>query len=139
MGNRTTEKDILMICKGHCDKEKYKNLEEALDAYYRKYYGVPKKQLPYLSHKFVYDLWLKECVREFLIPEKKEEFIWNVLIEESLKERDFLGKNCFGEEPVTDFYDVMYYRITKWLAMMKVKDHQGNWIIDLSGYEGNVI
>ena len=136
---RTTEKDILMICKGHYDKEKHKNLEEALDAYYREHYGITKESLPNLSHKFIYDLWLKECVRTFLTPEKKGEFLCYIIIEEALAEKNFLGKNCFGKAPATDFYDVMYYRIIRWLQLMAVRDKNGKVLVDLSDYDGNVI
>lgn len=132
---RTTEKDILMICKGHYNKEIHKNLDEAMDAYYRKHYLVPKEQLPVLTHKFIYSLWLKECIRVFLTPEKKGEFLRCVVIEESWHEKDFLGKNLYGDPPVTDFYDVMYYRVVSWLSGMQVRDEKGNWIIDLSDYE----
>lgn len=136
---RTTEKDILMICKGHYDKEMHKNLEEALDAYYREHYNVSKESLPELSHKFIYNLWLKECVRTFLTPEKKAEFHHYVINEESLAEMDFHDNNIFGNEPAKDFYDVMYYRIIRWLTLMQVIDKHGKDLIDLSDYKGNVI
>ena len=64
---KSVVKDILMLCKGRYDKEKHKSLEEALDAYYRERYMVTKESLPELTHKFIYSLWLKECIREFLV------------------------------------------------------------------------
>lgn len=61
---RTTEKDILMICKGHYDS-KYNSLEEALDAYYREHYCFSKEEMPTLSYKFMLSLLFNRCVEVF--------------------------------------------------------------------------
>lgn len=131
---KTTEKDILMICKGYYDKEKHKSLEDALDAYYRREYDVSKESLPTLSYEFMFSLWFKYCIREFLIPEKIGEFYHNMIAEESLPEKNYFGVNCFNKEPAKDFYEVMFHRCVKWLQLMKVRDKDGNWVVDLSDY-----
>ena len=124
-----------MICKGYYNKE-HRSLEEALDAYYRKKYEVPKEQIPTLSYKFMFNLWFMPCIREFLVPEKIGEFYHNIIAEESLPEKSYFGVNCFNREPATEFYEVMFHRCVKWLKFMRTKDDDGNWIIDLSDYAG---
>lgn len=131
---RTTEKDILMIVKGHYNHNKYKSLEKALDGYYRKHYGISKKELPVLSHRFMLTLWFNDCVKEFLIPETIQSF-WRYVIQE----KTFKEKYWFNENDCTEFYEVLYHRIVKWLHLLKVRDDDGNYLIDLSDYEGNVI
>lgn len=93
---KTTEKDILMICKGHYNKEKYKTIEEALDAYYRREYLVPKEDLPRLSHRMMINLWFEQCIKAFLIPEKINEFCHFILTTESWQEKPYLN-----EKPAT--------------------------------------
>ncbi len=132
---RTTEKDILMICKGYYDKEKHKTREDAFDAYYKKYYRVGEGHNYHLSHKMIYDIWLKDCVRAFLTPDKIGEFTFYVVDQEALQEKAVMGKNCFGKIPETDFYDVMYHRIVTWLQLMKVRDNFGKYLIDVSDYQ----
>lgn len=134
---KTTEKDILMICKGYYDKEQHESLEEALDAYYRREYDVLKDELPELSYEFMFSLWCKPCIREFLIPEKIGEFYHNMIAEESFPEKNYLGVNCFNKEPAKEFYEVMFHRFVKWVNCMRIRDKDGNWIIDLSDYAGH--
>lgn len=127
---RTTEKDILMICKGHY-KNEHENLESALDAYYRKHYCVPKEQIPTLSYKFMLSLWFYNCIEAFLQPDTIRSFLLRVIKEEAFAEKRFLNENgC------TEFYEVLYHRIVTWLILLDVKDKNGNWKIDLSDYEG---
>ena len=139
MSRKSVSKDIMMICKGHYDKEKHKNLEDALHAYYRREYGVSEVDLPSLSYEFIVCLWLKGCVREFLNDSNKYEFWHYVISEESLHEKDFCGKNVFGGTPATNFYEVLYHRLVRWLQLMEVVDDNGNELMDVSEYQGNVI
>ncbi len=131
---KNTEKDILMICKGHYDKEKHKTLEGALDAYYRKYYCISKKDIPVLSYKFMMTMWFNRCVEVFLTPERIRNFWHNVIVEESFQE-----KRLLNEKGCTEFYEVLFYRIVKWLTLLSVKDEDGNWLIDVSDYTEDVI
>ena len=125
---RTTEKDILLICKGHYDN-KYKNLEEALDAYYRKHYCISKEKMPVLSYKFMLSLWFNRCVEVFLQPDTIRSFWFYVIVDENFAEKRFLN-----EKGCTEFYEVLYHRIVTWLMLLDVKDEDGNWKIDLSDY-----
>jgi len=131
---KTVEKDILMLCKGRYDHKKYQNLEEALDAYYRREYNVSKEDLPVLSYRFMVELWFQKCILRFLTPEGIRVFYWNVFGEESFAERGQKRK-----ESCTEFYEVLYHRLVKWLTLLPVRDADGNWLIDVSEYRGNVI
>ena len=128
---KTTEKDILMICKGYYNSGKYNSIEEALDGYYRKHYNISKERLPELSHEFMLSLWFNDCVRTFLQPDTITSFWKQVIVLPAFEEKDFINVNgC------TYFYDVLFYRIVTWLALLDVRDKDGNWKIDLSDYEG---
>lgn len=131
---RTTEKDILLLCKGHYS-EKYKTLEEALNAYYREHYSYPEQKRPDLTYKFMLSLWFYQCVEVFLQPDTIRSFWYYVIKEEHYSEKRFLNENgC------TDFYEVLYNRIVSWLVCLPVKDKDMNWLIDLSDYEeGEII
>lgn len=130
---KNTENDILMICKGHYDK-KYKTLEEALDAYYRKYYCISKEHIPFLTHRFMLQLWFNRCVEVFLTPDRIRSFWHNVIVEEAYQEKRWLN-----EDGCTEFYEVLYHRIVKWLILLPTKDKEGNWLIDVSDYTEDVI
>jgi len=128
---RTTEKDILMICKGRYNKEKHENLEAALDAYYRKHYEIPKEELPVLSHEFMMRLWFNRCVETFLQADTIRSFWYYVIVEKAYEEKRYLN-----QDGCTEFYEVLYHRIVTWLQLLDVRDENGNWKIDLSDYEG---
>lgn len=131
---KTTEKDILRLCKGYYDYEKYQSLEEALDAYYRREYCVSKEEIPELSYQFMVELWFGPCVRAFVTPDNFRIFHQYVIFERSFQE-----VQSFHNEVHMDFYEVLYHRLVKWLNLLQVRDEKGNWIVDLSDYEGNVI
>jgi len=130
---KTTEKDILLLCKKHYNVEKYKTLEEALDAYYRKEYGVSKKDLPVLTYEFMCYLWMFPCIKAFLTEDKIPLFLQYIFNEKCCYEVGLSNHNgC------TEFYDVLFHRIVKWLCLLQVKE-SGKWIVDLSDYEGDII
>lgn len=131
---KNTENDILMICKGYYNQEKHKTLEDALDAYYRKYYCIPKEKLPVLSYRFMLHLWFNRCVEVFLTPDRIRSFWQNVIVDEAFQEKRWLN-----EDGCTEFYEVLYHRIVTWLILLNVKDDKGNWVIDVSDYTEDVI
>lgn len=134
---RTTEKDILWLCKGNYDTEKYPRLEDALDFYYRKYYDVSKEYIPELSYEFMIDLWMSSCVNIFLNEKTKNSFMYYVIRNKSFKEKYEIG--C--KNKCKDFYEVLFWRIVLWMRLLQVKNEE-NWIIDLSEYhdlEENII
>lgn len=128
-------KDIILLCKKHYNSEKFKTLLEAFNAYYHKYYGYEDVQIDY---KLAVNLFLEPTI-EFLLSECRiKSFIYNGLFEESCHE-----KRLFNADGCTEFYEVLYYRLTKWICLQKVKEKNNEtgtweWFIDLSDYEENV-
>ena len=61
--SKTLEKDILLICKGYYNKEKYKSILDAFNAYYHREYGCEDITM---DERFAVNLFLKPCVKEFL-------------------------------------------------------------------------
>ena len=128
---RTTEKDILWICKGHYDKEKYPKLEDALTQYYKINYDDIKETL---SYEFMYKLWFRSCVKEFLTPGRIHMFWYYVISEECMNEKISL----FNGIRMDDFYEIMFWRVAKWMMMLSIKKSDGTWFIDMSDYIGKI-
>ncbi len=132
--NHRLEKDIILICKNRYNNEKYKSDLEAFRAYYHKYYGC-KDFEP--ERKFIVNLFLKPTVRYILetrIYDKNiiYSFINTGLFDYSYEEKLYL-KDGFSE-----FYDVLYYRLIKWICLLSLKEKRGyDWKyidIDFSEY-----
>lgn len=129
---RTTEKDILLLCKGHYDHDKYKTLEEAMLAYYNKHFRYETNQVDVIPYKIIVNLLLNECIKAFLNPETQNSFIWYIINQESIKERQLSNS-----EKEMDYYEIFFHRATTWLCLLDVRDKGKNWIIDLSDYFNN--
>lgn len=125
---KSTEKDVLMICKGHYDHRKYKTIKEALDEYYRKNYRVSKEIVPELSYHLIVNFFLNECIKTFITTDTISCFLYKIILEETLEEK-------IKDNVSTEFYKILYYRIVKWLSSLRVMDKHDNWIIDLSDYK----
>lgn len=132
--NRTSKtcKDILMICKGYFSDE-FKSVEEALLSYYNKYYYAYEAKS--LSYEQIINLWFRECAYEFVNPSNYRNFISEVIYKQSVEECGLLGISVNGNRKATDFYEVLYYRMKSWLNSLRIRDDNGDWIIDLSAYE----
>lgn len=125
-----TEHDVLMICKGHYNSEKYKNEKEALEEYYYRNYSYPghKKEL---SYEFLVQLFLKPCLLKVLEENGRiRSFLLNGLFDRSYHEFFVKYRNM-------SFYEVLYYRIVKWFCENPVYDSVNEkYIIDVAEYKG---
>lgn len=135
MNQDNLPKDIILLCKKHYNTEKFKTLLDALNAYYHKHYGCEEIQMDY---KFAVNLFLKPTIEFLLNEDRIRSFMYNGLFEESCNE-----KSLFNVDGCTDFYEVLYHRLTSWICLQKVKKKNGEtgewrWIIDLSDYKENV-
>lgn len=126
---KTTEKDILMLCKEHYDHDKYKTLEEAMLAYYNKHYRYEENKADAISYKFIVTLWINACIKTFLNPETQNSYLLYVVNQESIHER-----NLRDSKDAVDYYEAFFYRAVTWLCLLDVRDKDKNWIIDLSDY-----
>ena len=132
---KSEQKDILLICKGHYDEAKYGSIEEALLAYYQKYYDEDTTEI---SYRLIFDCWLKPCIFYFLDPlnakpEDLRKFIGAIIFNESGYEKT----KWLHEEKDTydEFYKTLCHRLFEWLYTVRVKDNNNNWLVDLSDYD----
>ena len=114
---KTTEKDILLICKNWYNKELYKSKLDAFNAYYHKYYGNEDIEM---SKAFALNLFLEPTIIEM---SKLDHSIVNKLYEESFAER------YNGEVVLTSFVDVMYER-----SIQALHDMPSGKLVELSQY-----
>lgn len=126
---KTTGKDIMMICKGHFNHDKYKNTKDAIDGYYRKLYRITKEVVPELSYYLTLKFLISDCAREFITKNTYNDFLCNVFL-------DFMKTNHESSE---DVYKSLFDKMTEWISSIRVRDKNNNWIIDLSDYDGEVI
>lgn len=122
---KTTGKDIMMICKGHFNHKKYKTVKNALEAYYRKEYRIVKEVVPDLTFFSLFSFLIKDCIKEIITVNNLNAFFENVISKVILN--NFNGNN----------HEYAFNTVVNWLASIKVKDQNDNWIIDLSDYDSD--
>lgn len=127
---KTTEKDVLKICKGWYDKEKYNNEMEALKAYQVRECGLEFRDI---SAKDVMDFALLSAAKEFF---KTSD--WAYFFKEGLLD-DIDWHNFFKKDGSIDFnYEYLCKKLIVYLSLLKVKEND-KWIIDFSDYDDNII
>ena len=131
--SKTLGKDILLICKGYYNKEKYKSVLEAFNAYYHTEYLCEDITM---DEGFAIQLFLKPCVKEFLKEREVNWFCENYLFKVSMHEIGLSHDRMLRKKEVKEmsFDEVLYYRLISWLCCLQVKDYNNEWIIDLSDY-----
>lgn len=105
--------DIMLICKGWYNKEKYKTLLEALNAYYHKHYGCEDITM---NKAFAQELFLKPLVLEAI---KRKPALARYIFEPTLR-------TLSDKDP---FVEAMYDRS---LGLIQMIEHN---TFDLSEYE----
>lgn len=110
---KTTAKDVILLCKGWYDKEKYPTILEALKEYYRKNYcnGIEE----HLNERFILRVILIEVMREIAIkyPDRLLGFVNGYLI---------YGQMLFmSDENNNDYDHQLFYRIINFLARFQMR------------------
>lgn len=125
-------KDILLICKGHYNKEKYDSPIDALKVYQAEYSGCEKK---YITDETILTILL-DVAKEYF---KDFEWYWWMFKEGIVKDIDFaqsgLMPKKYPEREIKLSYQYLIEKFIIGLCMLPVKDNKDNWIIDLSEYD----
>lgn len=117
---KTTGKDIILLCKGWYDKNRYSTILDALKEYYRKNYNTDMEN--YLNEKFLFFL-LKETMWEIAkdYPDRLVYFV-----------NRFLSPNELGllipNEEDTSYIHQMFYRIVMFLNTLQMR---GNGFVEI--------
>lgn len=109
---KTHGKDIMLLCKGRYNTDKYKTLKDALQRYYeeRYQYGEP---YDLLSFGFINEVLIRPAIEELLTDRLKYMFIDFIFSDR----RVFALYNYRSFESKKLLYDEsMYYRITQFLS-----------------------
>lgn len=118
MNERTTLKDVILLCKGWRDEEKYPTIRSALKAYYQQY----------CSSDIEYDNWthallhivLKQAMEELILryPDRARGFVTIALFIHS----------CGETDENDSYYDVLFDRIVGYFAAMQIR---GDGIVEI--------
>jgi hypothetical protein len=122
---KTTEKDILLICKGWFDHGKYKDVLEALKDYQATYTGSNREDI---TDKNVLDFRLFTVAETYF-----KSYDWS----EMLKDR--LYKDIFWQHELKVDYNYLCWLLITQIHNLQVKKDNSEWIIDLSAYDEIVI
>jgi|GEM_PF-5921665 len=121
---KTTKTDILRICKGHYNQEKYNSPYEALRAYQIKYTGCEPEHIN------------EQAVLSFFYAIEVDSFLQSYHYKEMIKDRlihDY-EMSLYNYANFEISYKYMVELYIRQLSMIQVKEGE-NWIIDLSDYK----
>lgn len=110
---KTTAKDVILLCKGWYNKEKYPTVLDALKQYYRKNYCDDMEDQ--LNERFILRVVLIEAMREIAnkYPDRLFGFVNGYLT---------YGEMLFMPDETNNDYDhQMFYRIVNFLARLQMR------------------
>lgn len=128
--NHRLEKDIILICKGRYNKEKYKTLEDAFTAYYKKYYDEFKENN--LSESDILYIFIKPALNYILDKNNQNYGFINKLFDLSMHEK--LIQYRLKEDEDMSINHILYNRITEYISELRTKEEDGTIIFDFSEY-----
>lgn len=117
---KTTAKDVILLCKGWYDKEKYPTVLDALKQYYRVNYCDDMEDQ--LNERFILRVLLIEAMREIAKdnPDRMLGFVNRYLT---------CGEVLFIPDEKNNDYDYqMFYRIVHFLLSLKMS---GNGVVEI--------
>lgn len=120
-----TMTDVILLCKGWYNKDKYPTLLDALKEYYRRNYSENMEQ--YLNERFITEVILKNVMEDIVTryPDRMYGFINPYLFYGSL----FI----VPDESNNDYYYSLFYRIVHFLGNLQMQG-DGLVTIDTDGY-----
>lgn len=123
--NKSHGKDIMLLCKGWHDKDKYKTTKDALIAYYNKNYRYPEEYVETLSFRFINEVLLKPALQELL----NDRFRFQLI--------DFLFKPyVFGtmNRKGLTYDEELYFRMTEFLSGLRAVEDDDTVLINTDVY-----
>lgn len=121
---KSTTKDVILLCKGWYDKEKYLTILDALKQYYRKNYSEELEDQ--LNERFILRTILIDVMREIAskYPDRLLGFVNSYLIS---------GEMIFLPDEENNDYDYqLFYRIVNFLSRLKIR---GDGFIEINTNE----
>ena len=127
MEGKTQGKDIMLLCKGWYNKDKYKTLKDALKAYYHKYYDNEDIDPDY---GFIDRVLLKPAIQELLTDRFKHLFV------SCLFDTDGFDIWKFDKMMIKElsYEEELYYRLTKFLHGLRRYENDNTELIDTNDY-----
>jgi hypothetical protein len=129
---KTKETDILMICKGHFNQDKFETTYDALKAYQCEYTGCP---IEYMPDSAIFH-YICDTAEAFFKPR-----FWRLLIDgmDGITHDIDMAKTgllptIYPDKEIKLTYRYLIDKIGSELCMLQVRD-DNEWIIDLSDYE----
>ena len=123
--NKTTAKDVILLCKGWYDKDKYSSLLEALKQYYRKTYSDDYEE--YLGEGFLLKTVLNDAMQEITkkYPDRMPAFINQYIL---------YGETIYGIPDGTnqDYDYQMFYRIAEFFKRLQMR---GDGLIEIDTHD----
>lgn len=127
MEGKTHGKDIMLLCKGWYDKEKYKTTKDALIEYYHKHYGNEDITPDYGFINFVL---LKPAIDELLTERFRGLFI------HCLFDTDIFTPWKYDRMNIKEFSyeEELYYRLNNFIHSLRSLEDDDTVLIDTSDY-----
>jgi hypothetical protein len=130
MEGKTHGKDIMLLCKGWYDRNKYKTLKDALIAYYNKNYRYSDDYEETLTYSFINKVLLKQAVHELLTERFTYLFVNYLFDTDAFSIWKYEGMKIKELE----YEEELYYRITGFINNLKGIDADGIVNINTSDY-----
>lgn len=112
---KSTAKDVILLCKGWYDEEKYQSKLEALKEYYRRYYNDDMDE--FLNEEFLVKTVLADVIRE-IQSKYKDRFVY--IINCICNIDPFRLYISIPDSSNENFYYQLFYRIIGCLGNMRM-------------------
>lgn len=127
MEGKTLGKDIMLLCKGWYNKEKYKTTKDALITYYHKEYGCEDIDPDF---NFINVVLLQPAISEFLNDNTKDQFISYIFTDSIIDVCELWDK--YNKKKLS-YDEELYYRLTHFIRRLKTR-YYDEVLIDTDQY-----
>lgn len=126
---KTQNHDVIMICKRHYDMDEHDSTIAALREYYKREYAMEEQ---FTTNMNIFKVLLMPVAEEhFHASEWKE-----ILLDLFSASYDIKRGLCYPADGTRDeMFNHVFSKVVTAIELFQVRDGNGNWIIDLSGYK----